>query len=90
MDLSKIMKASMEYVRRKDDILMNHVVNTGKGGADFFEYNGEVDNIVTNPPYGERMGSEKGVEELYRTMGEHFRSLAPWQVYIITSHPFFE
>ena len=46
--------------------------------------------IVTNPPYGERMGSEKGVEELYRTMGEHFRSLAPWQVYIITSHPFFE
>lgn len=46
--------------------------------------------IVTNPPYGERMGTEKSVEELYRTMGEHFRSLAPWQVYIITSHPYFE
>ena len=30
MDLSKIMKASMEYVRCKDDILMNHFVNTGK------------------------------------------------------------
>lgn len=46
--------------------------------------------IVTNPPYGERMGSEREVEELYRTMGVHFRSLAPWQVYIITSHPYFE
>lgn len=46
--------------------------------------------IVTNPPYGERMGTEREVEELYRTMGEHFRSLAPWQVYIITSHPYFE
>ncbi len=46
--------------------------------------------IVTNPPYGERMGTERGVEELYRTMGKHFQSLAPWQVYIITSHPFFE
>lgn len=46
--------------------------------------------IVTNPPYGERMGTEKGVEELYRAIGEHFRSLAPWQVYIITSHPYFE
>lgn len=46
--------------------------------------------IVTNPPYGERMGTEKSVEELYRGMGEHFRSLAPWQVYIITSHPYFE
>ena len=46
--------------------------------------------IVTNPPYGERMGNEKEIEELYRTMGVHFRSLAPWQVYIITSHPYFE
>ena len=46
--------------------------------------------IVTNPPYGERMGSEREVEELYRTMGVHFRSLAPWQVYVITSHPYFE
>ena len=46
--------------------------------------------IVTNPPYGERMGSEREICELYRTMGIHFRSLAPWQVYIITSHPHFE
>jgi putative N6-adenine-specific DNA methylase len=46
--------------------------------------------IVTNPPYGERMGDEREVEELYRSMGVHFRSLAPWQVYVITSHPYFE
>ena len=46
--------------------------------------------IVTNPPYGERMGTERDVTLLYQGMGEHFRSLAPWQVYIITSHPYFE
>jgi len=46
--------------------------------------------IVTNPPYGERMGTERDVETLYKEIGEHFRSLAPWQVYIITSHPYFE
>ena len=46
--------------------------------------------IVTNPPYGERMGSERQVEQLYREIGEHFRSLSPWQVYVITSHPSFE
>ncbi len=51
---------------------------------------GRRGTIVTNPPYGERMGTEKSVSELYRTMGEHFRSLSPWQVYIITSHPDFE
>ena len=46
--------------------------------------------IVTNPPYGERLGTASQVERLYREMGEHFRSLAPWQVYVITSHPSFE
>ena len=46
--------------------------------------------IVTNPPYGERLGTIKEAERLYREIGEHFRSLSPWQVYVITSHPSFE
>lgn len=46
--------------------------------------------IVTNPPYGERLGTQREAESLYRQIGEHFRSLAPWQVYVITSHPSFE
>ena len=46
--------------------------------------------IVTNPPYGERMGEMPKIEALYRDIGKHFQSLAPWQVYIITSHPRFE
>ena len=51
---------------------------------------GRRGTIVTNPPYGERMGTADEVEALYRQMGMHFRSLAPWQVYVITSHPAFE
>ena len=51
---------------------------------------GRRGTIVTNPPYGERMGRERDIENLYRDMGVHFRSLEPWQVYIITSHPNFE
>ncbi len=51
---------------------------------------GRRGTIVTNPPYGERMGNIAEVEALYRDIGVHFRSLAPWQVYIITSHPSFE
>lgn len=46
--------------------------------------------IVCNPPYGERMQMDGQIERLYREIGEHFRALAPWQVYIITSHPEFE
>ena len=51
---------------------------------------GRRGTIVTNPPYGERIGTVSEVEKLYRDIGVHFRSLAPWQVYIITSHPYFE
>ena len=51
---------------------------------------GRRGTIVTNPPYGERMGTQAEVERLYREIGEHFRSLSPWQVYVITSHPAFE
>jgi len=40
--------------------------------------------IVTNPPYGERLMTEEEVNELYRKMGEHFKTLEPWQFYIIT------
>ncbi|MBQ9071105.1 MAG: class I SAM-dependent RNA methyltransferase [Clostridia bacterium] len=46
--------------------------------------------IVTNPPYGERLMERSEAEELYRKMGMHFRTLEPWQAYIITSHRGFE
>lgn len=51
---------------------------------------GRRGTIVTNPPYGERLGTHSEAEKLYREIGLHFRSLSPWQVYIITSHPSFE
>lgn len=51
---------------------------------------GRRGTVVTNPPYGERLSTPEEVERLYRELGVHFRSLAPWQVYLITSHPDFE
>ena len=51
---------------------------------------GRRGTIVTNPPYGERLGTLREAEALYREIGTHFRSLSPWQVYVITSHPAFE
>ncbi len=51
---------------------------------------GRRGTIVTNPPYGERLGTREEAERLYKEIGTQFRSLAPWQVYVITSHPHFE
>lgn len=46
--------------------------------------------IITNPPYGERVGELRAVERLYGQMGQVFSKLDTWSYYIITSHPDFE
>ncbi|MDI9477117.1 MAG: THUMP domain-containing class I SAM-dependent RNA methyltransferase [Natronincolaceae bacterium] len=46
--------------------------------------------IITNPPYGERIGEKKEVEELYKTMGKVFNQMDTWSKYIITSYKGFE
>ncbi len=51
---------------------------------------GRRGTVVCNPPYGERLMTPAEAEQLYRDMGRAFSALAPWQIYIITSHPQFE
>lgn len=46
--------------------------------------------IICNPPYGERLGNEKQIEQLYKQMGEVFQNLKDWSYFVITSHPEFE
>ena len=41
--------------------------------------------IITNPPYGERMGEKKEAAELMRALGEKMRAHPTWSVYIISS-----
>ena len=69
---------------------VSDVVKVFRQDARKISADGRRGTIVTNPPYGERLGSLKEAEQLYRDIGVHFRSLAPWQVYVITSHQGFE
>lgn len=46
--------------------------------------------IVANPPYGERLGEEDAVRELYKQMGDVYRPLKTWSKYILTSDLQFE
>lgn len=45
--------------------------------------------IITNPPYGERIGKED-VDQLNKELGELARSLKTWSYYIITANENFE
>lgn len=46
--------------------------------------------IISNPPYGQRLGESDYVEELYREMGKVFKRLDTWSYYVITSNLEFE
>ena len=46
--------------------------------------------IITNPPYGQRLGEKKESALLYQTMGESFKRLPTWSYYIMNSDPEFE
>lgn len=42
--------------------------------------------IITNPPYGERIEDKKNLPGLYRMIGERYRQLDSWSMYLITSY----
>lgn len=42
--------------------------------------------IITNPPYGQRLGEIGELFELYRTLGEAFDRLKDWSMYVITAY----
>lgn len=42
--------------------------------------------IITNPPYGERLEEKTALPELYRTLGERYRNLDSWSMYLITAY----
>lgn len=46
--------------------------------------------IISNPPYGERLGDLKEVESIYRQMGQTFEKLDTWSIYVLTAHEGFE
>ena len=59
--------------------------------AGAFHRESEYGQLVTNPPYGERLLEKKEAEELYRSFGRALRDLPPkWRVVVLSSHTEFE
>ncbi|MDR1617667.1 MAG: class I SAM-dependent RNA methyltransferase [Treponema sp.] len=46
--------------------------------------------IVTNPPYGKRIGDRAAAERTYGEMGKLLKRFPGWKIAVITDHPGFE
>lgn len=46
--------------------------------------------IISNPPYGERMGEQKELEKLYKDFGKIYSKLDAWSIFVITPHKDFQ
>lgn len=42
--------------------------------------------VITNPPYGERLEEKADLPQLYTQIGEAYRGLDAWSLYLITSY----
>jgi len=46
--------------------------------------------VITNPPYGERLGDREHAEDLYRRLAAVVAPLDTWSIYVLAAHPTFE
>lgn len=54
------------------------------------ELNNEYGVVITNPPYGERMGEVEELRKIYEDLGARFEELDTWSLYAITADEEFE
>jgi putative N6-adenine-specific DNA methylase len=73
-----------------EDAGLSFIVPELRDVKDLVSYS-ERGKIITNPPYGERLGDKDDVAGLYRDMGRVFGTHFPhWSYYILTAHDHFE
>ena len=69
---------------------VDDVVKFFKADARKIEKPDRRGTLVCNPPYGERLMTEREVERLYIEMGKTFAKFDPWQMYVLTSSESFQ
>ncbi len=55
-------------------------------GVDSLSHAKKYGFIITNPPYGERLEEKAALEALYGVLGERFKALDDWSMFVITSY----
>ena len=65
---------------------VDKLIHFQRRGIDQLSHSKKYGFLITNPPYGERLQDKKEMPELYRIIGERYRALDSWSMYLITSY----
>ena len=62
------------------------MIHFQKRGVEDLSHAKKYGFIITNPPYGERMEEKENLPALYRALGERYRNLDAWSLYMVTAY----
>ncbi|MDE7322722.1 MAG: class I SAM-dependent RNA methyltransferase [Lachnospiraceae bacterium] len=65
---------------------VDKMIHFAERDVDKLTHDGKYGFIITNPPYGERLEEKANIPPLYRMLGEKFKELDTWSLYLITSY----
>lgn len=64
---------------------VDKMIHFQRRGMEQFSHAKKYGFLITNPPYGERL-QDSGIPALYRLIGEKYRALDSWSMFLITAY----
>ena len=77
----KVIAAARENARLAG---VEGLIHFQRRGIEQLSHAGKYGFIVTNPPYGERVGED--LPQIYAALGQRFRALDDWSLYMISAY----
>ena len=78
-----VVKAARENAKRAG---VDHLIHYQQREVAKLSHPKKYGFIITNPPYGERLEEKADLPELYGTIGDVYKNLDAWSMYMITSY----
>lgn len=76
-------KAALENARMAE---VDHLIHFQQRPLKEMSHRKKYGFIITNPPYGERLDTAEEMPPLYREIGDVYRNLDSWSMYLITAY----
>ncbi|MBE5891132.1 MAG: class I SAM-dependent RNA methyltransferase [Lachnospiraceae bacterium] len=78
-----VVKAARENAKRAG---VDHLIHFQQRAVADLHHPKKYGFIITNPPYGERLEDKEDLPYLYTQIGDAYRALDSWSLYMITSY----